>query len=138
MLENLHHLKWLKNGNRKKLHREGVKKFCIGGTTLINVIWGLSKVMQLPHYFYITPWKIMDHEHDFIFKYLNILTRKSFNTSVTSLFKIVPMRYVLTKSIIKKLTRKLWIEMCKILLGVMVILKVHDVYGRRKVRPALG
>ena len=32
--------------------------------------------------------------------------------------------------------RKLWIEMCKILLGAMVILKVHDVYGKREVRPA--
>jgi len=35
------------------------------------------------------------------------------------------------------MVRKLWIEMCKILLGVMVILKVHDVYGKREVRPAL-
>ena len=33
--------------------------------------------------------------------------------------------------------RKLWIEMCKIFLGAMVILKVHDVYGKREVRPAL-
>jgi len=28
--------------------------------------------------------------------------------------------------------------MCKILLGVVVILKVHDEYGRREVPPALG
>jgi len=34
--------------------------------------------------------------------------------------------------------RKLWIDMCKILLGVVVILKVHDEYGRREVRSALG
>ena len=36
-----------------------------------------------------------------------------------------------------KMVRKLWIEMGKILLGVVVILKVHDEYGRREVRPAL-
>ena len=29
------------------------------------------------------------------------------------------------------------VKMGKILLGVVVILKVHDEYGRRKVRPAL-
>ena len=37
-----------------------------------------------------------------------------------------------------KMVRKLWIEMGKIVLGVVVILKVHDEYGRREVRPALG
>ena len=37
-----------------------------------------------------------------------------------------------------KMVRKLWIEMGKILLGVVVILKVHDEYGRKEVRPALG
>ena len=36
-----------------------------------------------------------------------------------------------------KMVRKLWIEMGKILLGVVVILKVHEVYGKREVRPAL-
>ena len=30
---------------------------------------------------------------------------------------------------LRKMVRKLWIEMCKILLGAKVILKVHDVYG---------
>jgi len=29
------------------------------------------------------------------------------------------------------------VKMCKILLGVVVILKVHEVYGKREVRPAL-
>ena len=39
---------------------------------------------------------------------------------------------------LRKMVQKLWIEMCKILPGAMVILKVHDVYdGKRKVRPAL-
>jgi len=36
-----------------------------------------------------------------------------------------------------KLVRNLWIEMGKILIGVVLILKVHDEYGRREVRPAL-
>ena len=30
------------------------------------------------------------------------------------------------------MVRKLWIEMGKILLGVVLILKVHDEYGRRR------
>jgi len=37
----------------------------------------------------------------------------------------------------EKWVRKLWMVMCKILLGAMVILKVHDVYGNREVQPVL-
>jgi len=35
------------------------------------------------------------------------------------------------------MVRKLWFEMGKVLLGVVVTLKVHEEYGRREVRPAL-
>ena len=35
------------------------------------------------------------------------------------------------------MVRKLWFEMGKVLLGVVVTLKVHEEYGRRKVRPVL-
>jgi len=36
-----------------------------------------------------------------------------------------------------KLVRKLWIEMGKILLGVVLILKVRDEFGRREVQSPL-
>ena len=38
----------------------------------------------------------------------------------------------------KKMVRKLWRCVCKILLRVMLILKVHDRYEHREVRPAQG
>jgi len=38
----------------------------------------------------------------------------------------------------KKKVRKLWMCVCKILLRVMLILKVHDVYDHWEVRPAQG
>ena len=34
------------------------------------------------------------------------------------------------------MVRKLWIEMCKILLGAMVTLKVHEECGNGEVQPA--
>ena len=38
----------------------------------------------------------------------------------------------------KKMVRKLWRCVCKILLRVVLILKVHDRYDYREVRPAQG
>jgi len=38
----------------------------------------------------------------------------------------------------KKMVRELWRCVCKILLRVVLILKVHDRYDHREVRPAEG
>ena len=35
------------------------------------------------------------------------------------------------------MVRKLMVKVGKVLLGVVVTLKVHEVYGKRKVRPTL-
>ena len=39
---------------------------------------------------------------------------------------------------VRKMVRKLWRCVCKILLRVMLILKVHDRYEHWEVRPAQG